>query len=124
MRRFVLPVTVAALALVAAACSGHSEHANKPVEPGARKVPIEATSFEFAPDEITADAGEDLAIVLNSDDISHDFVIDGQGGHIVGTDGSGTARGGLTIDKPGSYTFYCSLPGHRDGGMEGTIVVK
>jgi plastocyanin len=85
---------------------------------------VAATSFEFDPDEITVDAGEDVAIVLTSDDISHDFVIDGQGGHIVGTDGSGTERGGLTIDKRGEYTFYCSLPGHRDGGMEGTVVAK
>jgi uncharacterized cupredoxin-like copper-binding protein len=30
----------------------------------------------------------------------------------------------LRIDEPGTYTFFCTLPGHRDGGMEGTLVVK
>ena len=125
MRRFALLVPIAALALGAAGCmDGHHDEANQPVEDGARRIPVAATSFEFDPDEITLDAGEDVAIVLTSDDISHDFVIDGQGGHIVGTDGSGTERGGLTIDKPGEYAFYCSLPGHRDGGMEGTVVVE
>jgi uncharacterized cupredoxin-like copper-binding protein len=29
----------------------------------------------------------------------------------------------LTL-KPGTYTFYCSVPGHRQGGMEGTLAVS
>jgi len=31
----------------------------------------------------------------------------------------------LTLDlKAGTYTFYCSVPGHRQAGMHGTLVVK
>ncbi len=37
--------------------------------------------------------------------------------------GGETTTARLRIDEPGKYTFFCTVPGHRDGGMEGTITV-
>ena len=113
------------VALLAASCGGTSQgEPNRKVAPGARVITVDATSFSFRPTRITVAAGEDVAIALHSDDTFHDFVVDRVLGHVVGTDGGATATGGLRIDRPGTYTFYCSVPGHRSAGMEGTIVVR
>jgi plastocyanin len=121
-------VSLAAAALGLAGCGGgdgggHSHgDKNAPVVEGARVIHVDARSFEFDPSTIDVKPGEDVTIELKSDDTFHDFEVKGQG-HIVGANGDETAKGGLKIDQPGRYTFFCSVPGHEAAGMEGTIVV-
>ena len=103
--------------------SGNGQDTNAPVTADAREIRVSSDTFSFSPEKITLKAGEDVTIVLTSDDIFHDFVVEGLG-HIVGAKGDQTATGGLRIDKPGTYKFWCSIPGHRSAGMEGTIVVR
>jgi plastocyanin len=95
---------------------------NSPVADDALRIEVTATSFEFDPQEITVEAGEDIAIVLTSDDILHDFTIDELDAHVA-ADADETAEGGFTAEEPGRYTYYCTVEGHRDEGMEGTLVV-
>lgn len=97
---------------------------NAPVADGAREIGVGATSFAFDPDEIRISAGEDVAIVLTSEDILHDFFVEDGASHVAAADAGDTAAGGLRIDEPGTYTFYCSVEGHREAGMEGTLVVE
>lgn len=102
----------------------HGDHnESTPVADGARRIEVAATSFEFHPDEITVTAGEDIAIVLTSDDLLHDFTIDDIEVHVAADRGE-TAEGGLRVDEPGEYTYYCTIAGHREAGMEGTLVVE
>jgi uncharacterized cupredoxin-like copper-binding protein len=35
-----------------------------------------------------------------------------------------TGRKTLTVDKPGTYEIYCSLPGHKSAGMHGELTVR
>ena len=100
---------------------GHGE--STPVAEGARRIEVDATSLELDPDEITVTAGEDVAIVLSADDLLHDFTIDEIDVHVAADRGE-TAEGGLRADEPGEYTYYCTVAGHREGGMEGTLVVE
>jgi len=100
---------------------GHDE--STPVAEGARRIEVDATSFRFDPDEITVTAGEDVAIVLTSDDLLHDLTFDEIDAHVSAGRGE-TAEGGLRADEPGEYTYYCTVTGHREAGMEGTLVVE
>lgn len=122
MRRVLaLPLVFAA---VLAGCGDSSADGDAPpVADGARRITVASRSFAFEPEEITIEAGEDVAIVLTSDDILHDFVIDELDLRIKATKSS-SGEGGLRVDEAGTYTFYCSIPGHRNAGMEGTLVVE
>jgi len=134
MLRSIAVVLVAVLGLVAgcgedsdgatAATAGEGEghEGASPVAEDARHVPVVGRSFEFEPGEITAQVGEDLAIVLTSEDGLHDFTVDELDAHVEAEDG--TSVGGLRADEPGRYTFYCSIEGHREAGMEGVLMVE
>jgi plastocyanin len=104
--------------------SGHMDNEeNSPVADDARRIEVAATSFAFDPEDLEVDTGEDIAVVLTSDDVEHDFTIDELDAHVVaGADES--AEGGFTATEPGRYTFYCSVAGHREAGMEGTLTVS
>jgi plastocyanin len=62
---------------------------------------------------------------LNESSVDHDIALEGNGvsekGEIVKNGGTSS----LTADlEAGEYTFFCSVPGHRPGGMEGKLTVK
>ncbi len=74
---------------------------------------------------LTAKAGAVTIILTNGAPLEHNLTI-AQGATVLGA--TPTFQGGskkLTLQlKPGSYTFYCSVPGHRQAGMEGTLKVS
>jgi len=69
-------------------------------------------------------AGSDVTITFtNTGVLQHDFVIEDTD---FGTDliDNGTSVD-LVVNLPaGSYTYYCTVAGHRDAGMEGTLTVQ
>lgn len=125
MTRPHLVVALGVAATVLSACgAGHGGHgANSPVAAGAREIEVTAAGLSFTPDELHAAAGEDIAIVLSSEDGLHDFTIDDLDAHVAVGAGD-TDRGGFRATEAGRYEFYCSVPGHRDGGMQGVLVVE
>ena len=61
----------------------------------------------------------------NPASVPHGVAVEGNG---VDKDGAVVNKGGkstVTVAlKPGKYTFYCPVPGHRQAGMQGTLTVK
>ena len=65
--------------------------------------------------------------MANMSPVGHNITIQqGTSGAVLGA--TPTFQGGsksVTLNlKPGKYTFYCSVPGHRAGGMVGTLTVS
>jgi mono/diheme cytochrome c family protein len=80
-------------------------------------------SYKFADAE--APAGPLKLESVNEQPTDHNIAVDGNGvdeqGNVVSNGGTSTVEVDL---KPGEYAFYCSVPGHREGGMEGKLTVK
>jgi plastocyanin len=76
--------------------------------------------------EATAKAGSVTVDFNNPQGLTHDVAIESSSGEEVGkteliSEGSDSTTVNL---KPGTYHFYCTVPGHREAGMEGTLTVK
>lgn len=102
---------------------GHDGHAAAPpTTPDVRTVEIAASSFAFSSPTVTLVAGRPVNVRLAVTDVAHDLTIDAAGFHLAADVGDARAAG-LRIDDPGTYVAYCSVPGHREAGMELDIVV-
>jgi len=79
--------------------------------------------YEFA--SATAPAGQLEIDSKNDSSTPHDIAIEGNGVNEKGEVVSGGGVSKISVDlQPGEYTFYCSVPGHREGGMEGKLTVE
>ena len=134
-RILLLMLSVAALALAVAACGGDDDE--EPEEPAAEETTEDTTgggggtTLELAADpggalafdqtELTAPAGEVTIHLTNDAQIPHNVEVEGAGVSDTVT-GADTSLD-VTLD-PGEYVFFCAVPGHREGGMEGTLTVE
>lgn len=77
--------------------------------------------FSQAPD--TVPPGEHVVRLVNEGLLFHDVTVEELGDRtVVGANGGEAAEGRVELE-PGTYTYYCSVPGHRLAGMEGTLEV-
>jgi len=85
--------------------------------------PSGATLYQFGSAE--APAGDLTINSKNDSSVDHDIAVEGNGVNEKGEIVKNGATSTLEADfKPGEYTFFCTVPGHREGGMEGKLTVK
>jgi plastocyanin len=74
----------------------------------------------------TAKAGTVTVDFKNPQQLTHDVAIEDSSGKEVGaTELIAAGSDSTTVNlKPGTYHFFCTVPGHREAGMEGTLTVK
>ena len=87
---------------------------------GTTKVSVTETEFKIALPRQTYRAGSYEFDVKNDGQVGHDLVIDGPGVDDEKTpvfDGGKSETLKVTL-QPGTYEFYCSVPGHKQAGMD------
>ena len=82
--------------------------------------------LKFDKASLTAKAGSVSIAFTNMSSLSHNLTVESSAHKIVGA--TATFAGGAHVLplnlKPGTYKFFCSVPGHRAAGMEGTLTVQ
>jgi plastocyanin len=146
-RLFALPVLIGLVALAGCGSSSSSTTTTKEAAPattaatttptttgsapaaGSSSVSLAANpsgQLEYNTKTLSAKAGKVTITMTNMAPLSHDVAVEESGGKVLGQ--TPTFSGGtktLTLElKPGTYKFFCTVPGHRQAGMEGTLTVS
>jgi plastocyanin len=83
-------------------------------------------ALKYDKDSLSAKSGLVTIELTNPADLSHDVVVEQDGKELAKSElisGGDTSTATAEL-KAGEYVFFCSVPGHREGGMEGTLTVK
>jgi plastocyanin len=124
----------AVVALLAGACGGGGSSGGAETSAGGGgggggqvvEIDVASSGFAYTESTATATAGHVVIKSMNPQGTGHDISLKGNG---VDEHGEIVQDGGVsTVDipdlKPGTYTFYCSVPGHEAAGMKGTLTVS
>jgi plastocyanin len=93
---------------------------------GTLAIEAAASGLAYASTTATAKAGTVTVDFTNPQSVGHDVAIEDSSGETIGeTEVISAGESSTTVElEPGTYTFYCTVPGHREAGMEGTLTVK
>ncbi len=110
--------SVSSTTSAASAAPGGASHLSIAADPGG--------ALKYDESALHASAGKVTIAFANQSPLPHNLTISGPGGQVVSatpTFQGGTKTLSATL-KPGTYTFYCAVPGHRQAGMQGTLTVS
>ncbi|HSS62381.1 MAG TPA: plastocyanin/azurin family copper-binding protein [Candidatus Limnocylindrales bacterium] len=116
-------IGLAAVALLAG-CGGSGGSGS--AQP-AGSIAVTMTEFKFDPSTISHASGKVVFWLINSGTTQHDLAIRDSSGKTLATSELVSAGDTLEFDvadiAAGTYTFYCSQPGHEASGMKGTLTI-
>ena len=82
-------------------------------------------ALEFLPTELKAKAGEVTIDFTNKSSVPHSVAIEQGSATLGSTEVIAQSTTKTTVKlKPGTYTFFCTVPGHAEAGMKGTLTVQ
>jgi plastocyanin len=115
--------TAALVALPLTACGGGSSTATSSVS-GADVTVHAKDTLTFDASQYTAKAGDLTFAYVDDGTLTHTLLIDGHDGFKLEVTGKGNQQTGKVNLPAGTYTIFCDIPGHRQGGMQAKLVVS
>lgn len=86
---------------------------------------VEGREYFFNPETVEVNQGENVTITFrNAGSIAHNFTLPAFDARTTTIQPGKLASVSFTANQTGEFPFWCSVPGHRQAGMEGTLVVK
>jgi Cu+-exporting ATPase len=114
-----------AIATAALVMAGSVLAVDRYVDANARQVAVSARDIRFQPADVTVEAGEVVVVSFTNDDpIFHDWEVTGVANVDAGARPGQTQRIRFVLDEPGTYRVECTVEGHAEAGMTGTLTVE
>jgi len=108
--------------LLLAACGGGGGSA----APAKAEVKLTGTEFRWEPNTVQAKPSQSIKVtIINTGAVEHNFVVPAVNFRINAVPSGKSATGELKAPSAaGNYEYFCDVPGHKEAGMVGTLVVK
>ena len=118
-------VKPAAVAPKAAATGGTAAPATRPAAAAPLALAADpGGALKYDKKALSAKAGKVTIAFTNASQLGHDVTIAKGPTKLAGTNVITNSKASVSVTlKPGAYVFYCSVPGHRQAGMQGTLTV-
>jgi plastocyanin len=92
---------------------------------GTLKLAADPTQIAFDTTTLTSEPGKVTIDFDNPSALEHDVAVEQGGKQIAISETITKGKTSVSADlAPGTYTFLCTVPGHAEAGMEGTLTVK
>jgi plastocyanin len=89
-----------------------------------REISVESNGLNFTPATIRVKLGEKVRVTYKNNMGRHDWSLDEFNAKTDLINAGATDTVEFTASKKGSFVYYCSVPGHREAGMKGTLIVE
>ena len=114
--KFIKPLLVVITLILLAGCGSS--------QPDPLNMTLIATDIAYDMENINATVGQTVNInFVNEGALEHNFIIDEFGIDNLLQAGD-TSTVSFTLEKAGSYEYYCNVAGHLEAGMKGIILVS
>jgi Cu+-exporting ATPase len=117
---YLIGVGIASLAV-----AGSVLAADRAIDAGATQVEVTARNLRFEPAEVRVRAGDVVVVrFTNADPVFHDWMAEGLANVDAAARPGQTQQIRFRADTPGTYELICSVEGHAEAGMRGTLIVE